>query len=245
MPLTFAHPAIVLPAKYLPQRWVSMTGLIVGSVTPDFEYFMRAKLQSSYSHTWTGMFWFDLPLALLLTFLYHYIVRNQFIINSPVFLRKRLSRYMDFDWGKYVKHNFLTVLVCLLAGIASHIFWDSFTHRHGDFVKLIPFLRETTAIMGFHMVNYAHMQDISTVVGGVIVFYAMMLIPTDVNYARPRNPAYYWLIVIAAGLIIAGLRVLAGVHYWQYFNVATAFVSGLIAGSIIAPLILGQRIVKV
>jgi hypothetical protein len=41
MPFTFAHPAIVLPLKHLPKRWYSLTGLIIGSMTPDFEYFIR------------------------------------------------------------------------------------------------------------------------------------------------------------------------------------------------------------
>src|ERR1700679_1542072 len=133
MPLTFSHPAIILPAKYLPEKWVSMTGLIIGSITPDFEYFMRMKVESIYSHTWLGMFWFDLPLAFILTFIYHYIIRNSFISNSPRFLKKRLSRYMDFSWINYFKHHFLQVIICLLIGIASHIFWDGFTHPHGDF----------------------------------------------------------------------------------------------------------------
>ncbi|WP_262496247.1 DUF4184 family protein [Flavobacterium piscis] len=39
MPFTFSHPAIILPLKYLPKNWISLTGLIIGSLTPDFEYF--------------------------------------------------------------------------------------------------------------------------------------------------------------------------------------------------------------
>ncbi|WP_240482010.1 DUF4184 family protein [Flavobacterium psychrophilum] len=39
MPFTFSHPAIILPLRYLPRQWFSLTGLIIGSLTPDFEYF--------------------------------------------------------------------------------------------------------------------------------------------------------------------------------------------------------------
>src|ERR1700728_4332904 len=101
MPLTFSHPAIILPAKYLPEKWVSMTALIVGSVTPDFEYFIRLREGSYYTHTWTGMLWLDLPVGLLLTFIYHYMVRDLFICNTPVFFRKRFSPYINFNWGQY------------------------------------------------------------------------------------------------------------------------------------------------
>jgi hypothetical protein len=56
MPFTFAHPAVVLPGGYLPKQWLSLTGLVVGSRTPDFEYFFRWRVLSLYSHTLAGIF---------------------------------------------------------------------------------------------------------------------------------------------------------------------------------------------
>ncbi len=244
MPLTFSHPAVILPAKFLPERWVSMTGLIIGSITPDFEYFMRMKVESIYSHTWFGMLWFDLPLAILLTFVYHYIIRNPFISNSPVFLKRRLSRYMDFKWAPYFKNHFFTVIICLLAGIASHLFWDAFTHPHGDFVKMIPFLRESATLFGYHIPNDRILQYISTVVGGVIVFYAVMKIPRAADYAPSHHPVYYWFFVIGTGIVAANIRILLGLHYWEYVTVATSAASGFIAGAIIVPLFLGRTVAE-
>ena len=69
MPFTFAHPAIVLPLlkkKY--SRYFSATGLIVGSMAPDFEAFIGFRKEKIYSHNWLGVFWFDLPLALIIAF---------------------------------------------------------------------------------------------------------------------------------------------------------------------------------
>lgn len=244
MPVTFAHPAIILPAKYLPEKWVSFTGLIVGSVTPDFEYFMRMKVESVYSHTWTGMFWFDLPLAFLLAFIYHYIIRDSLICNSPRFIKKRLSRYLDFSWLAYLKHNFLTVIICLLLGIASHIFWDAFTHPHGDFVKMIPSLKETTTLFGFTVKYYRLLQNISSGLGGIIVFYAIMKIPRAADYAKSRNPVFYWFIVIGTAIVAANIRMLLGVHYTEYATIAVTGLTGFIAGTIMAPLFLEKRIIK-
>ena len=248
MPFTVSHPAIILPAKYLPDKWVSMTGLIIGSITPDFEYFMRMKVESVYSHTWAGMFWFDLPLALLLTFVYHYIVRDSFICNSPRFIKRRLSPYLDFKWWNYFKHHFFIVIICLLVGISSHIFWDSFTHPHGDFVKLIPFLREVSNINGLHLPNYRIMQAISTLVGGTIVCFSFMCIPRAKEYAKSRNPVYYWFIVFGTGLAAANIRMITGIPNLPFVavaTVATSALAGFIAGAIIAPLFLEKRIVKV
>jgi hypothetical protein len=244
MPLTFSHPAVILPAKYLPEKWVSMTGLIIGSITPDFEYFLRMRVISIYSHTWIGMFWFDLPLAVLLTFVYHYIIRNSFICNLPVFLKKRLSRYMDFKWINYFKHHFFKVIICLLLGIASHIFWDGFTHPGGDFVKMIPWLKEGSNIFGYHIPNSRLLHIISTIIGGIIIFYAILLIPKASNYAKSRNPVYYWFIVIGTGVVATNLRVFLGLHYWEYYTVATCLVSGFIAGAVMAPLLLERKPAK-
>ena len=67
MPFTLAHPAIVLPLAAKKLR-MSATGLVIGSMVPDFEYFIRMRTESKYSHTLAGLFWFDLPLGLLLCF---------------------------------------------------------------------------------------------------------------------------------------------------------------------------------
>jgi len=89
MPFTFSHPAIVLSLSYLPKRWVSMVGLIIGSMVPDFEYFMRMKVKSIYSHTWPGLFWFDLPLGLILMFIYQILVKdNEMMISNTFFSTK-------------------------------------------------------------------------------------------------------------------------------------------------------------
>ena len=82
MPFTFSHPAIILPLNYLSKKWFSITGLVIGSLSPDFEYFIRMKIESNYSHTFWGIFYFDLPLGIMLTFIFHNIVKNELFENA-------------------------------------------------------------------------------------------------------------------------------------------------------------------
>lgn len=105
MPFTFSHPAIVLPLTYLPKKWYSLTGLVIGSIAPDFEYFIRIKVQSNYSHTWFGLFYFNLPLGIILAFIFHNIVRNTLIQNTPIFLQQRFNKVISFQWNNYFKKN--------------------------------------------------------------------------------------------------------------------------------------------
>ena len=101
MPFTFTHPAIVLPLTFLPRKWYSLTGLVVGSLTPDFEYFLRMRIESNYSHTLSGLFWFDLPLGILLTFIFHNIVRDNLYDNLPFIFSSRLIKFKEFNWNNY------------------------------------------------------------------------------------------------------------------------------------------------
>lgn len=122
MPFTFSHPAIILPLSYLPKKWFSLTGLIVGSLTPDFEYFIRMRVESNFSHTFYGVFWFDLPLAIIISFIFHSIVKNQLFNNLPINIRSRILIFTEFDWNNYFKQHYFIVLISILIGVASHIF---------------------------------------------------------------------------------------------------------------------------
>lgn len=205
MPFTFSHPAAILPAKILPRHWISLSALIAGSIVPDFEYFIRMKCLGLYSHTFWGMFWFDLPLAFVLTYVYHLLVRDTLIDNLPVFLRGRLNRYKAFDWATYVKQNIWVVLLSLFVGIASHILWDSFTHRNGYFVKRIPWLLLNTEIMGLQHVRFYILQTICSAIGLLAVIVAIMAMPKDAT-AEKRSIVKYWLIAICIAVVIIVIR---------------------------------------
>ena len=85
MPFTFAHPAIVLPLHALQRRCFSLTALVAGSLSPDFEYFLRMQIHSSHIHTLWGLLYFDLPLGLILAFLFKKNVNHTRLANIDGF----------------------------------------------------------------------------------------------------------------------------------------------------------------
>ena len=96
-----------------------MTGLVAGSICPDFEYFFRLDVYSYYGHTWKGIFWFDLPLSILLAFVFHLVARDPLIDNLPAFLAKRLTVFKTFNWTKHFKEYYPAVIVSVIIGAAS------------------------------------------------------------------------------------------------------------------------------
>ena len=107
MPFTFSHPAIILPI--LEHRKISATALVVGSMSPDFEYFFRMKMQSEISHSFLGILLIDFPLGLLVMCVFHGIITNSLIDHLPSFFKARLQLLKNNNWFTYLKNNVLVV----------------------------------------------------------------------------------------------------------------------------------------
>ncbi|HCS19869.1 MAG TPA: DUF4184 domain-containing protein [Bacteroidetes bacterium] len=234
MPFTFSHPAIVLPLTYLPKQWFSLTGLVIGSLTPDFEYFLRMRIKSNYSHTLDGLFWFDLPLGLLLAFIFHNIVRDQLFDNLPTILKSRFSPFNHFEWNSHFKRNWFVVTISILIGAASHIFWDGFTHEHGHFVQTIPALQNSVDLFGVQIPILKLLQHSSTLIGGLVIAFAIYKLPTY-KIENGNINLKYWVIVVSLTLAIIAARILSGLEIKQYGNVIVTAISAGLLSMTIAP----------
>jgi Domain of unknown function (DUF4184) len=229
MPFTFSHPAIVLPLAYLPKRWFSLTGLVIGSMTPHFEYFLRMKVESEYSHTLSGLTWFDLPLGLLLCFIFQNIVRNSLFQNLPTFLKSRFVTFTRYNWNRHFERNWLVVIISILIGAASHLFWDSFTHSNGYFVQTIPALTNTVDFLEKQIPVLKILQHSSTLIGGLVIAYTIYKLPTDKDVSGKINPKY-WIILFSLAWTIILIRLLTGLELKQYGNlIVTVISAGLIS----------------
>ena len=236
MPFTFSHPAIVLPLTYLPKKCFSLTGLIIGSLIPDFEYFLRMKVKSNYSHTLDGLFWFDLSLGLLLAFVFHNIVRNSLFDNLPKFFKSRFYVFKQFHWNSYFKKNWLVVLISILIGASSHVLWDSFTHEHGYFVQTIPTLTNTIDLFGRQILFLKILQHSSTIIGGLVIAFAIYKLPSHKTENENVN-LKYWTIFAGLILTIITTRLLSGLDIKQYGNVIVTGISAILISLILVPLI--------
>ena len=163
MPFTFSHPAIVLPlVRY--NRYFSSTGLIIGSIIPDFESFIRFDEYKAHSHTWPGAFWYDLPLAIIFSLVFHNLIRNELILNLPGSLGSKYYSYIGYNWNKYFRKHIVMVIFSFIIGILSHLLWDSFTHlsiSNPDYVlsdvyvgnvKLFILLQYSNSVLGLLIV---------------------------------------------------------------------------------------------
>ena len=230
MPFTPGHPAIILP--FIRSRYFSATGLIVGSVSPDFEYFFRMSVMGIHSHTKAGLLYFDIPVTLFLALLFHMVVKLNFIGNLPAFLQKRFQATLNLDFLKYLRNNWAIFLVSAAIGAGSHLFWDSFTHNNRFFVRLFSDFYESTYVP-YNGANYPLfyvLQQLSTAVGlCVVISYILLRKPIpDAPITTPKIS--YWLLVFAIGIAVMRVRFFVSPADYNLGNVVVSGISGLLVG---------------
>ena len=178
MPFTFAHPALVIPFLKKKPGYFSATGLIFGSITPDFESFITFNDRKLYSHSWLGVFWYDLPLCIVATFLFHYLVKDIALLLSPGTLRKKMPELAE-PWLKLFKTRWTIILPSMLLGIFTHLLWDAFTH----FDLLHPHGLDSGAYVATVARNTIP-QYVSSILGSGICIYFIYKMPKVANSKR-------------------------------------------------------------
>lgn len=143
MPLTFAHPAAVLPLMRGP---LVTTALVAGAIAPDVPYFLRALripvsaqswweplLNATTTHGWPGALTIALPVALVLHLALTACAR-------PARWALPVDRSEGPDRPAPARRLGWVVL-SLALGILTHVVWDSFTHGDGWVVQNVAALR--------------------------------------------------------------------------------------------------------
>ena len=234
MPFTFSPPAAIVPLNYISKRWLSLTALVVGSIIPDFEYFIRMGVSSVYSHTWAGLFWYDLPLGLFTLLVFNLLIKDKLITRLPSGINVRFSQYQNGE-PNYDLLYFVVAIISILIGAASHILWDSFTHPAGYFVKHHHLLKHKVFIANHSVAFYNMLQHISSVIGALILIYSIYKMPkgkrTNVDAGRT---ARYWGGALLIALMVVIIRLATGLSMaQQYGDVIMSAISGFLIGLII------------
>src|SRR5690625_813169 len=209
MPLTFSHPAAVLP---LMRGSLAPTALVAGSLAPDIPYFLRALripvtanawwepfLNATTTHHWPGMLTAGMPLALVLYLALTAATRParwalQADMASPASQRMFGPRWLG--WG----------LLSLALGLLTHVVWDALTDIDG-------WPARSLAVLGAHFALSAPwgrlLQHASTIVGlTVIALVAWRRRSTwFASWQAPHRPRF--LRVLALVLVSAATAMVA------------------------------------
>ncbi len=239
MPFTFSHPALILPFVKMPRKWVSATGLFFGSMLPDFEYFLRLDFRADIGHSIVGIPLFCLPLGLILSYLFHYLIRDSFINNLPWFWQARLHHFKMFNWHKHVKSYPWAVIGSICLGAGSHIFLDAFTHVDGFFAERSAFLQNDLVVYGWQMPWFAFLQQLLSVLGLLIIaLYVAFRSPAEAYLNAVNWSLWSALILITCIMAIVFFKLSPSELLIQ--KMVVSCISGGLASMVLTPLLVRE-----
>src|SRR5262245_46796273 len=137
MPFTFAHPAAAVPLRGVLGRYGVLSALVIGSLTPDFPYFLPLDIPREVSHSLPALAWFCLPMGLLVYVLFHVFLKGPLLALLPPATLCRLGPYTS-RFQSLPQASWTAVIVSLLCGAVTHLLWDAFTHNNAPAVRAFP-----------------------------------------------------------------------------------------------------------
>ena len=133
MPFTISHAAAAAVFQPLLRRGHDhMPALVIGTIVPDFEYFLRLQPLSLWSHSLTGLVVFCLPVGLVSLALWELLIED--VVRELLELPRVSTRN-----ARSLRHV-IAAAAWIVLGAASHILWDSFTHNDRWGTRLVPAL---------------------------------------------------------------------------------------------------------
>jgi hypothetical protein len=229
MPFTLSHPAAAVPLRRL---GLVLSALVVGSMSPDFHYFLPYLDDGRSGHTLTGLVLLDLPLGLAALWVFHAFLKLPLLSLLP---RSHRAALLPFA-GRFrflPPRRLLLILVSLAVGGLTHLGWDGFTHGDGWALPLFPVLeRPVMDVAGHSWELYRVIQHASTIVGAVLLigwcfaWYGRTTArsrPPDRRVDLPGTSPIMILLAAGAALFLSGLdaavdaRYLSGLHKLMWF----------------------------
>ena len=168
MPVTPAHAALALPLSRVAPA-LPLAPLVIGTLSPDFEYLLRLSPTGRFAHSLIGLVLFCVPVSLLAWGMWRAIVRPAFVRLLPPGMAAMMSVSARAAPGSVAALAGLGALAALL-GALTHVAWDDFTHANGWAVAHLPALREEASLgwpLGVRW--YGVLQHASSVVGMAVV----------------------------------------------------------------------------
>jgi hypothetical protein len=256
MPFTLAHPAVVLPFGRLLARWRVLSAAVIGSMAPDFGWFMPWRPARFETHSADALVTFCLPMGLAAYWLFQRVIRRPVLELLPSGAYKRWQGSSEPADHKSLK-QWLLAACGVLAGAITHLIWDAFTHEGARGLRLLPGLEDSAVEINGHRLAGAHLlQDAHSLIG-VIIVVAIVLYSLRPGRAEARPPRRrlpgteraIWIGVFAlAGTALSGLFFVLR-HHAQIPGVvvpissaAIAVLRGLAAAVLLTAIALNMRL---
>ncbi len=187
MPFTVSHAAAVLPLHAWSKARLPLAALMIGSMSPDFAYFVPVVSARVATHNLPGLFLFSLPAGIAVWWLFVRFLELPTLALVPEAWRAGLPPPTHrISYSLAVRAG-----IAVLLGAVTHLAWDSFTHAETPVVNALPFLRETIVPLGAaRLPVYEFLQYVSSMLGLAVLGLWVWRLRRPRVRARPRAHAH-------------------------------------------------------
>ncbi|MBH5319060.1 DUF4184 family protein [Paenibacillus sp. GSMTC-2017] len=246
MPFTFAHPLYAAPLKVIKPSIISLTGIVLGSMSPDFEYFIALEPHQTIGHSTLGLLLQAIPLSLLFAFIFHYLLKSAIADNLPAIWSisgRAQGLIRTHTWRMNRLSDWIVFVISVAIGFYSHVLLDGFTHVTGYFVQRNSFLQYE--IMGYPVFKFLQhgLSLIGLSLQGIFIFVLFKKVKPiyQANGPSAMNKWLFWIIVSVVAVIVVALKFLLS-NSTNYIGMGVvSMLSGTVLGIIVASLIYRLR----
>jgi hypothetical protein len=252
MPYTISHVAAVVPISRLLARMRILSAVVIGSMVPDFGYFIPIPMARFETHSLLALLTFCLPVGLLTYWIFQRLMKTPLmsVLPDQVYMRWR-AYAAPAPWGSL--RQWLLAICGVLGGAFVHLAWDAFTHEDARGVRLlVPELADPMFQLHNHMVTGATLlQALSSLLGLMLVIAAVVyaLRGSDHAMVEPRALTAVerrsWVVVFAivllgccAGFFIVDHLSNPDLRWRGISGLAVAFLRALAVAAIVVSLLL-------
>jgi hypothetical protein len=133
---------------------------MIGTMAPDFAYFLPGDYGRVETHSIAGLFYFSLPVGLAVWLYFVTLLERPTIAFLPDAWRTRIAR------SALTAREMGMAALAILLGALTHIVWDAFTHSSTPVVEAFPGFRDNFLdIAGLRIPVYYVLQIASSVFG--------------------------------------------------------------------------------
>jgi hypothetical protein len=173
MPLTVSHAAAALPVHWLTRGRLPLVALMLGSMSPDFAYFLPGDAARSSTHSIEAVFTFCWPVALLAWVFYVLVLERPTLALLPEAWRPRFPAS-----DRISPKSLLMASVGVIFGAFTHLVWDAFTHANTAVTHNVPFFHTVLySSESYRLTTFRLLQHLSTLLGlAAIAYWASRLV---------------------------------------------------------------------
>src|SRR5262245_57475154 len=143
-----------------------LAALMIGSMSPDFSYFLMTPPGRFATHSLQGLFVFCLPVGLVIWLLFVRVLEKPTLaLMPPKWAARIIPPHREWTFK-----SVLIAAVAVFLGGVTHILWDACTHADTFVTNGIPALQAVAFVVGGVEIRwYGILQHLSTLLGLIVL----------------------------------------------------------------------------